>query len=85
MTQEETLKALKEAMGKGVVAFEFEKADGSIRKAYGTTSFDVIPAKAAPSKNTGTGARDGFTNYYDTDKKDWRCFRNDRLIGIINE
>jgi hypothetical protein len=63
-------------MKKSVVAFAYEKTDGSLRRAKGTLA-DVA------STIKGTGAENYKTvRYYDIDAKGWRSFRAENLIAI---
>lgn len=69
---------LRSMMKDGIVKFQFEKKDGSIRQASGTlkeTIFDY----------TFKGGRQSAPDmivYWDTDKNAWRSFHEYQLISI---
>ena len=58
---------LKAEMKKRIVKFYFQKIDGSLREAYGTTT-----RKPADTVQT----------YFDTEKQEYRCFKKANLIRI---
>jgi hypothetical protein len=66
-------------MKQEVVTFTFTKVDGTIRIARGTLRNDVLPQ----TMGTGRPTPDSIQVYYDVDKKSWRSFKKDNLIGII--
>jgi hypothetical protein len=74
------IEILKEQMKKGIVTFSYLKNDGSVRVAHGTTNLTAAGVThqftGEPSKVKGAG----YTSYYDTDKKGWRCFAESRLL-----
>lgn len=54
----------------GIVKFFFEKKDGELRPAYGTTDLEEIPFDQHPS---GVGSRaTGTTPFFDIQKEKWR-------------
>lgn len=61
------------ALNEGRVTFTYKKADGSTRKAVGTTQTSLIPEseRAASNPNTTTSEQ---VRYYDLDSKGWRSF-----------
>ena len=60
------------ALNEGRVTFTYRKADGTTRKATGTTNNSLIPAAAqATSTNTDASAQ---VRYYDLDRNGWRSF-----------
>ncbi len=67
---------LKKRMTAEVVKFAFEKADGSLRVAYGTLQNlnDKIKGTGKPNYKT--------LAYFDTDKQAFRCFKIENLINI---
>jgi hypothetical protein len=62
----------------GVVEFKFRKLDGSERIAHGTLRDDMLPE----TKGTGNKPHKSVQVYYDTDAKEWRCFKKDKLIKM---
>jgi hypothetical protein len=72
----------------GIVKFEFEKKDGSLRVAYGTRNPKIIsdvigerPAGEGPKK----APRPGFITYFDMEKGSFRCFAEERFVGVVEE
>lgn len=64
---------LKAEMKKRIVKFYFQKIDGSLREAYGTTN----------PETTGTRKpADTVQTYFDTEKQEYRCFKKANLIRI---
>lgn len=64
---------LRKAMLQGIVCFRFTKVDGSIRQAFGTLAGTPTTQGARrPAANVQT--------YFDTEKRDWRCFRKCNLL-----
>lgn len=71
---------LKSAMHKGIVKFQFKKLDGTLRDAIGTLTEEVTSKLVGgqyynPSPKT--------VPYFDCEKQEWRCFRKERLVGIV--
>lgn len=71
---------LKVAMRKGIVKFQFLKLDGTLRDAVGTLTEEVTSKLVGgqyynPSPKT--------VPYFDCEKQEWRCFRKERLVGIV--
>ena len=66
------------ALNEGRVSFTYSKADGSTRKATGTTNASMIPesARASTNSNTETGEQ---VNYYDLESNGWRSFKRSAL------
>jgi hypothetical protein len=70
---------LKIAMAIRIVKFYYQKINGDIREAFGTTNTRRIPATA------GTDTRkknDTIQVYYDTEKQEFRSFKKLNLIRI---
>lgn len=57
--------------------FYFQKIDGSLREAYGTTNPETIPATTGTRKPADT-----VQTYFDTEKQEYRCFKKANLIRI---
>ena len=66
------------AMTTRIVKFYFQKVDGSIREAYGTLADNIVPDVA----QGGRRANDTVQTYYDTERRDFRCFKKANLISI---
>lgn len=81
MEKIDLINQLKDKMHEGIVSFKYEKIDGEIREAHGTLKLDIIPEEMHP-KNTGRKQSENKTNYYDTDKEEWRSFNNELLISV---
>ena len=79
---ETTVEALKDAMRKGVVKFQYVKKDGTIRTATGTLNLDIINENYS-FKDSGGPDKYGYTPYWDIEKDGWRCFNNDSIVGIL--
>lgn len=77
------LETLKKRMMRGeVVRFCYQKLDGSVRYAVGTLQSDAVKANIV-----GTGIPKrlcGMFVYIDLQKMEWRGFKEERIIGIID-
>jgi|TARA_R110000772_G_C13154811_1_gene425370 hypothetical protein len=61
---------LKELLQTGIVKFFFQKRDGELREAYGTTKLSEIPFDKRPK---GTGRRpSGITPFFCIQNQEWR-------------
>lgn len=69
---------LKIRLAKGIVKFYFQKVDGSIREAWGTLAEGLVPG----TKNTGRKMPDTCQTYFDSEVRDWRCYKIANLIKI---
>ena len=70
---------LKQALNEGIVIFQFQKIDGTLRQARGTTCPDLIPTDDMP-KGKRTPEQQAAYNrqtvaFYDIDRKAWRSMR----------
>ena len=74
------IESLKRQMRNGVAHFVYEKKDGTIREAWGTTNGSLV------AKHTnGNGCnREAYmtTAYFDVEKGAWRSFRWETLIAV---
>lgn len=71
---------LREKMAKEVVSFKYQKKDGSIREAKGTTNSKIIGSNY--SSKSGFGPSEyGYKSYWDIGCNDWRCYDPDKLIS----
>lgn len=72
-----------------IVEFQFEKKDGTIRTAYGTRNPKIIADKIGASTSSTikgkSSERPGFINYFDMEKVQFRCFAEERFLGVIDE
>lgn len=84
MNMSEALKAawlntkVRMAMANRIVKFYFQKVDGSIREAYGTLKSELVPETG----NTNRAKNDTVSVYFDTEKREWRCYKKANLISI---
>lgn len=65
---------LRKQMAKGIVKFAYYKVDGSIRTAWGTLKESILPA------TSGRKSSDKVVTYYDTEKREYRCFKPINII-----
>mgnify|MGYP001250086957 CR=1 FL=1 len=71
---------LVQKMRTNIVKFYFQKVDGSVREAYGTLSEKIVPPV---SNDNNRSKNDTVQVYFDTEVKEWRCFKKLNLISII--
>ena len=78
---------LVDALGQGIAVFEYEKKDGSLRKAKGTLCKGVSAEYDAYEYKTDSLDNDKYPNleikYWDLDKEAFRAFSAARLVSII--
>ena len=67
---------LKNNLKKGVVRFYFLKIDGTKREAWGTLCENIIPQAG----ENGRKKNNTVQVYYDTEVKEYRCFKKFNLI-----
>ena len=83
------IKTLINMLRADIVEFQFEKKDGTIRTAYGTRNHKIIADKiGASTSSTIKGKsveRPGLVTYFDMEKVKFRCFSEDRFLGVIDE
>jgi hypothetical protein len=70
---------LQKEMKSSVVEFRFKKVDGSIRQAFGTLIASVIDPLI---KGTGKKHSPTLITYFDCQKQEFRCFKEENLITI---
>lgn len=68
------------ALKSEVVEVTFEKADGTERTMICTKDFNRIPEDKIPSGEGGVNVDPRLYKVYDLEKKDWRSFREERII-----
>jgi len=71
---------LKIRMQAGIVKFYFQKIDGTIREAYGTLNDRFT---SAPMGNDNRKKNDTVQTFFDTEKREWRCFKKMNLISVV--
>ena len=74
---------LRKALHEGIVLFQFQKIDGTLRPARGTTCPDLVPTPDTP-KGVRTPEQQAAYDrqtvaFYDIDKKGWRSMRIDTI------
>lgn len=68
-----------EKMSKSVVNFKYQKKDGSIREAKGTTNPLLFTSNYIAKGGYGPSEY-GFVSYWDVNANGWRCFDPDKFI-----
>lgn len=74
---------LRRAMERGEARFLYLKKDGTVREARGTLCAALIPRDRRP-RGLRTPPANVFT-YFDKERTAWRCFRRERIIGLLLE
>ena len=72
---------LKNKLKNGIAHFIYQKKDGSIREAWGTTSYDLVKANV-----NGRGIERDYVNcvcYWDVEKGGFRSLRFEHLIQVF--
>lgn len=72
---------LKKSLSEGIVCFEYEKSNGEMRKAIGTSNLKMIPKDQHPK--TEVEEKSSSFPYYDFAKKAWRSVKSDKTVNII--
>ena len=70
---------LRELLKKGKVPFTFQKKDGSVRHAVGTTNASFYTYER---KGTGNPAPADMVVYWDCEKDAWRSFHETQLLSV---
>jgi len=74
---------LRKALREGIVIFQFQKIDGTLRQARGTTCPDLVPSDDVPkgvrSALQQAAYRAKTVAFYDIDRKAWRSMRIDAI------
>lgn len=76
-------KELTKNLSKGIVCFEYEKSNGEVRKALGTTNLKLIPEESHPKTTVTVDDETATFPYYDFGKKGWRSVKADKVKSII--
>lgn len=74
------VEALKDKMRNGIAHFVFQKKDGSLRKAWGTTNRSL--AEKYINGNGVTREAYATTAYFDVEAGGWRSFRWENLVMV---
>lgn len=80
-----TKEKVKNDLRKGVVQVAYVKLDGTLNSRRATLNFNLIPAKDHPKGDevvTPSAKNEGYVNYYDLEKGEWRKFHLHRLKEI---
>lgn len=67
-------------MRSNIVAFQYKKVDETIRNAVGT----LIPNMLPPIVGNGRRQNDDLQVYFDIEKNEFRCYRKENFIKILN-
>ena len=74
---------LRKALHEGIVLFQFQKIDGTLRSARGTTCPDLVPTPDTPQGKRTPEQQAAYerqtVTFYDIDKKAWRSMRIDTI------
>jgi|SaaInlLV_10m_DNA_1039704.scaffolds.fasta_scaffold86602_2 predicted DNA-binding transcriptional regulator YafY len=75
---------LKEQLTTGIVAVEFEKSDGTLRKMSATLQESFLPTPVASDDeiNRNRAPNEEIQVVWDTESNGWRSFRFDRLKSV---
>ena len=70
------VQTLSERMKNGIVQFEFMKAGGEARRAFGTLNEQFLPPRKEADKDGTGNVKKNPSNfvYFDLEKQDWRSF-----------
>lgn len=76
-----TVLSLRDSLRKGVVAVTFRKADNTKRFMRCTLNPDYIPEDRIPGASTSLRRDPKLFKVWDVQKKDWRSFREERVLN----
>lgn len=88
----EDIRLFRNNLSRGFVSFTFRKADGSIRKAIGTTNIAYIGSHTFhdnEAEETVNNHRDFYRHgknqipFFDVEKNAWRSLNSERLESIL--
>jgi hypothetical protein len=74
-----TISKFKNLLNEGELSFSFEKVNGELREARGTTNTNKIPAANLSQGGETPGEK---TSYFDLDKGAWRSVSIDKDIFV---
>ncbi len=76
-------KHIRERLKLNVVKFAFKKKNGETRYAVGTNNVILLNEMYGLNLDDSSGVdRGDLINYYDLEKKGWRCFNKELLTKI---
>lgn len=70
---------LRRKMRGGIVKFYFRRVDGTVREAYGTLSDKLIPPVSGRDKRE---KNDTVQPFWDSERREWRCYKKANLVGV---
>lgn len=91
LTSENVADVLREKLHQGEVNFVFKKADGSQRRALGTTNLDLVPQDLWPKDMTSVEEsaekqKDmGIVRFFDLEKGAWRSCKVENILEVCGE
>lgn len=79
---------LRKMLRQGIVRFKYRKKalkgkpvdSGKVRIAWGTTKSDIITKIPHSGESPAKGS--GYSNYFDVEKADWRCYFDGFILGV---
>lgn len=81
MVRKVSFREFNEMLHNGKVRFQYVKKDGSVRTAVGTLKGDLITVKSKGGESTVKNA--GYTVYFDLEKEAFRCFAENKFVGVV--
>lgn len=78
------LEYLKNNLDKELIKFIYKTKDGNRRFASGTTHKAFLKQNFNIELKDTYFSRDGLVTYFDTDKKNWRSFRQENIKDITS-
>lgn len=82
------LEHLDQLLSEGIAKFSFRKQDGTIRTAFGTVNGELLGRHAGPApepKGVPSAFDPSRMNFFDMEKKEWRCFLVLNYIAVDND
>lgn len=80
----EYITKFKNALHKRIVEFKYNKKNGELRTAHGTTNIDIIGQENISKGSNDKVWSDNQIRYYDTDSKGWRSFLVENFIDWVD-
>lgn len=75
---------LRDLLREGVVDFEYEKKDGTLREAKGTLSPNHIPEDQHPQSDREKDLNGSNLKYWDLDRNAWRALSsNTEVVNLL--
>lgn len=71
---------LKRQMGDGIAHFMYQKKNGELREAWGTTNRSLVQKHV--NGNGDSRERYATTAYFDVEKGNWRSFRWENIVTV---